>query len=117
MLRFATVSAMALATALPAMAQEVNLYSGRHYDTDLIIYDQFTEETGIEVNVLDGKGGELQARIEAEGANSPADLFWTVDAGRLFRASRRASSSPAAATCWKSAFPPTCATPMVCFTA
>ena len=86
MLRFATVSAMALATALPALAQEVNLYSGRHYDTDLIIYERFTEETGIKVNVLDGSGDELQARIEAEGANSPADLFWTVDGGRLHRA-------------------------------
>lgn len=86
MLRFATVSAMALATALPALAQEVNLYSGRHYDTDLAIYERFTEETGITVNVLDGSGDELQARIEAEGANSPADLFWTVDGGRLHRA-------------------------------
>ena len=71
MLRFATVSVMALATALPAFAQEINLYSGRHYDTDLVIYERFTEETGIKVNVLDGSGDELQARIEAEGANSP----------------------------------------------
>jgi iron(III) transport system substrate-binding protein len=86
MLRFATVSTFALATALPAMAQEINLYSGRHYDTDLVIYERFTEETGIQVNVLDGSGDELQARIEAEGANSPADLFWTVDGGRLHRA-------------------------------
>lgn len=86
MLRFATVSTLALATALPVMAQEINLYSGRHYDTDLIIYERFTEETGIQVNVLDGSGDELQARIEAEGANSPADLFWTVDGGRLHRA-------------------------------
>ena len=86
MLRFATVSALAMATALPAFAQEVNLYSGRHYDTDLVIYERFTEETGIEVNVLDGSGDELQARIEAEGANSPADVFWTVDGGRLHRA-------------------------------
>ena len=54
MLRFATVSVMALATALPAFAQEINLYSGRHYDTDLVIYERFTEETGIKVNVLDG---------------------------------------------------------------
>lgn len=86
MLRFATLSALALAAGLPAMAQEVNIYSGRHYDTDLVIFDRFTEETGIKVNILDGSGDELQARIEAEGANSPADLFWTVDGGRLHRA-------------------------------
>ena len=86
MLRFATASVLALATALPAMAGELNLYSSRHYDTDLQLYDAFTAATGITINLIEGSGDELQARIEAEGANSPADLFLTVDAGRLHRA-------------------------------
>jgi len=86
MLRFATVSVLALAAAMPAVAGELNLYSSRHYDTDLRIYDAFTEATGITVNLIEGSGDELQARIEAEGINSPADLFLTVDAGRLHRA-------------------------------
>ncbi len=86
MLRHATATAILLATALPALASEVNLYSARHYDTDLAIYDAFTAATGITVNLIEGSGDELQARIEAEGANSPADVFLTVDAGRLHRA-------------------------------
>lgn len=86
MLRFATVSLVALATAMPVMANEVNVYSSRHYDTDLALYDKFTEETGITINLIEGSGDELQARLEAEGANSPADVFITVDGGRLHRA-------------------------------
>lgn len=85
MLRSATLSALALSLALPAMAAEVNLFSSRHYDTDLAIYDAFTAETGIRVNVIEGNGNELLARIQAEGANSQADLFWLVDAGNLHR--------------------------------
>lgn len=86
MLRTATISLLALTTALPAAAGELNLYSSRHYDTDLQLYEAFTAATGIAVNLIEGSGDELQARIEAEGANSPADLFLTVDAGRLHRA-------------------------------
>lgn len=86
MLRLAAVSMIALAAAIPAGASELNLYSARHYDTDLQIYDAFTEATGITVNLIEASGDELQARIEAEGVNSPGDLFVTVDAGRLHRA-------------------------------
>ena len=86
MLRTATVSMLALATAFPAFASELNLYSSRHYDTDLQLYEAFTEATGISINLIEGSGDELQTRIEAEGANSPADLLLTVDAGRLHRA-------------------------------
>lgn len=85
MLRFATVSALALVTALPAAATELNLYSARHYDTDLMLYDAFTAQTGITVNLIEGDSDELIARIQAEGANSPADLLITVDGGRLHR--------------------------------
>jgi iron(III) transport system substrate-binding protein len=86
MLRYASVSVLALAIAAPALASEVNVYSARHYDTDLVIYDAFTAATGIKVNIIEGSGDELQARLEAEGANSPADVFVTVDGGRLHRA-------------------------------
>lgn len=70
-----------------AGAQEaVNLYSARHYDTDQALYDGFTEETGIEVNVIEGDADQLVERIRVEGANTPADVLITVDAGRLHRA-------------------------------
>ncbi|MCA0985365.1 extracellular solute-binding protein [Halobacillus yeomjeoni] len=65
---------------------EVNLYTGRHYETDQELYDQFTEETGIEVNVIKGDDDELIARLDREGKASKADLLITADAGRLHRA-------------------------------
>ncbi len=66
--------------------QVVNLYSARHYDVDETLYEEFTEETGIRVNVLEGQPDELIERIKNEGEESPADVFVAVDAGRLWRA-------------------------------
>ncbi|MEM9541720.1 MAG: Fe(3+) ABC transporter substrate-binding protein [Cyanobacteria bacterium P01_E01_bin.42] len=65
---------------------EINLYSSRHYDTDDSLYDTFTEQTGIEVNLIEGKASELIERIKSEGENSPADVLLTVDVGNLWRA-------------------------------
>ncbi|KGX83212.1 Fe(3+) ABC transporter substrate-binding protein [Pontibacillus marinus] len=65
---------------------EINLYTGRHYETDQELYDTFTEKTGIKVNVIKGGDDELIARIKREGKASPADLLMTADAGRLHRA-------------------------------
>ncbi|MEM9806282.1 MAG: extracellular solute-binding protein, partial [Cyanobacteria bacterium P01_D01_bin.56] len=64
----------------------VNVYSARHYDIDDQLFESFTEQTGIDVNVLEGKSDELIERIKSEGKASPADVFITVDAGRLWRA-------------------------------
>ncbi len=66
--------------------QKVNLYSHRHYPIDEEIYRQFTEETGIIVNVVNASADELIQRLETEGENSPADLLLTVDASRMQRA-------------------------------
>jgi iron(III) transport system substrate-binding protein len=77
--------ALALSTALSATAQEkvLNLYSARHYQTDEKLYENFTQQTGIKINRIEGKEEELMERIRNEGANSPADVFITVDASRL----------------------------------
>ena len=82
------VAAAALGMAVPALAQDevVNLYTSRHYDADEQLYQRFTEQTGIEVNVIEGNADELIERMRNEGANSPADVLITVDAGRLWRA-------------------------------
>ena len=64
----------------------VNVYSARHYDVDDDLFESFTEQTGIQVNVVEGKSDELIERIKTEGEASPADVFITVDAGRLWRA-------------------------------
>ena len=81
-------AAVALLTgaAGQAAAQEVNIYSARHYQTDEALYEGFTEKTGIRINRIEGEGDALMERIKAEGKNSPADVLITVDAGRLWRA-------------------------------
>jgi iron(III) transport system substrate-binding protein len=76
----------AAALAAPAFADEVNVYSSRHYDGDDALYAKFTEETDITVNRIEAKADELLARIEAEDKNSPADVLITVDVGRMGRA-------------------------------
>jgi iron(III) transport system substrate-binding protein len=77
----------ALLLAAPALGQEVvNVYSARHYDTDDALHEKFTEQTGIEVNVLEGDSDTLLARLRREGDLSAADVFITVDAGRLQQA-------------------------------
>lgn len=74
-------------TFQPVLAEEVlHIYSSRHYNTDENLYKDFTKETGIEIKRVDGKGDALIARLEQEGDLSPADIFITVDAGRLWRA-------------------------------
>lgn len=71
----------------PAVSEAVvNVYSSRHYDTDLRLYDDFTAATGIRVNRIEAGADELIERIGSEGEFSPADLLITVDAGRLWRA-------------------------------
>ena len=66
-------------------ADVVNVYTSRHYDSDDALYEEFTEETGIKVNIISGKGSALLQRLMAEGKNSPADIFFTVDAGNLWK--------------------------------
>ena len=78
--------ACGLAGPASAQSQQVNVYSARHYDTDRQLYDAFTRETGIRVRLIEGDADQLMARIAAEGANSPADVFITVDAARIARA-------------------------------
>lgn len=82
------------ASPAPATAGEVNIYSGRHYDSDLAIFDAFTAETGIKVNVIEAAGDALIERLALEGAASPADLFITADAGMLWRAKARGVLRP-----------------------
>lgn len=64
----------------------LNIYTSRHYQTDELLYQAFTEATGIEINRLEGKDDALIERVRSEAANSPADILITVDAGRLWRA-------------------------------
>ncbi len=67
-------------------SDEINLYSQRHYKVDEQQYEAFEKETGIKVNVVKANADELIERLKNEGDNSPADLFITVDAGKLQKA-------------------------------
>ncbi|HNJ75874.1 MAG TPA: extracellular solute-binding protein, partial [Azospira sp.] len=79
---------MLATTATPLIAEEkvLNLYSARHYQTDEALYSNFTKQTGIKINRIEGKEEELLERIRNEGTNSPADVLLTVDAARLAKA-------------------------------
>jgi iron(III) transport system substrate-binding protein len=65
-----------------AQSGEVNVYTYR--ETKLIqpLFEAFTRDTGIKVNVISASSG-LEQRIKTEGANSPADVLLTVDISRL----------------------------------
>ena len=72
----------------------VNIYSSRHYDTDLRLYSDFTAQTGIKVNRIEAKSNALIERIKTEGDLSPADLLVTVDAGVFWRAENEGILQP-----------------------
>ncbi|MEM1171674.1 MAG: Fe(3+) ABC transporter substrate-binding protein [Cyanobacteria bacterium P01_H01_bin.35] len=103
----ATVAIAELGKSNRGLAQgnAINLYSSRHYDTDQVLYDSFTKKTGIKVNLIEGKGEELMERIRSEGANSPADVFITVDAGNLWRAQEQGILQPVSSSILESKIP------------
>src|SRR4029077_16066437 len=94
---FSLAFALGLAAFAPpsAAADALNIYSARHYDSDELLYDGFQKATGVPVNVIEGDGPELLARMKAEGKNSPADVFLTVDAGNLWLAEKENLFQPA----------------------
>jgi len=83
------VIAVILASCMPNTnkSKEINIYSQRHYDSDKMQYKKFEEKTGIKVNVTKAGADELIQRMKNEGDNSQADLFITVDVGKLWQAS------------------------------
>ena len=88
------VSLAFIANAASAQSSELNLYSARHYSTDEALYSNFTKQTGLKINRIEAGEDALLARIESEGEKSPADVFLTVDAGRLAVAERKGIFSP-----------------------
>src|SRR5574344_2405532 len=77
------------ANILFASGSEVNVYSQRHYDSDKALFKKFEEKTGIKVNLITAKAGELVSRRSIEGANSPSDILITADIGNLYEAKVR----------------------------
>ncbi len=80
--------------ASSALAQgEVNIYTYREAKLVAPLFEAFTKETGIKVNVISASSG-LEQRIKTEGANSPADVLLTVDISRLEDASQNGITAP-----------------------
>ena len=103
----AVVAVGELSKKAPVLAQTgtVNLYSARHYDTDNQLYQSFTKKTGIKVNLVEAEADQLIERIKNEGANSPADVYLTVDGGRLWRAKQAGILQPVSSKVLTSAIP------------
>src|SRR5690554_3834262 len=72
----------------------VNVYTHRHYKADDQLFSDFTEATGIKVNIVNASADELLQRLETEGDASKADILITVDAGRLYRAQEKGLLQP-----------------------
>ena len=66
-------------------AAEVNVYSGRKEALIRPVLDRFTAYTGIAVNLVSGKAGQLRERLLVEGRNTPAEVLITADVANLHR--------------------------------
>jgi len=102
---FILSAALIAMLATQAAADEVNIYSSRHYNTDQALYDEFTEATGITVNLIEAKGDALIERMVAEGESSPADVFITADGSRIARAVEAGLLQPTASQALMAAVP------------
>ena len=76
--------------------QVVTIYSSRNEQLIKPLLDKYTEATGIKVELVTDKAGPLMERLKAEGDNTPADMFLTVDAGNLWQASEQGLLQPIA---------------------
>lgn len=101
----ATAAALAAPGVLRAQDRSIAVYSARHYDSDRSLFDTFTRQTGIRIRVIEANADQLIERIRAEGANSPADVLITVDAGRLVAAQNAELLQPARSAVLDGAIP------------
>jgi iron(III) transport system substrate-binding protein len=102
--RTLALSALCMALAAPAFANEVNVYSYREQKLIQPLFEAFTKDSGIKVNVISASSG-LEQRIKTEGQNSPADVLLTVDVARLQDAIDAGITQPISSTVLEKAVP------------
>lgn len=93
MKRIAALVSLSLLSGVVA-AESVTVYSARNDQLVKPLFDAFSKETGIEVRTLTDKEGPLLEKLKAEGANTPADVLLTVDAGNLWAAANAGLLKP-----------------------
>ena len=86
--------ALAVVSTGVQAADEVVVYSSRIDELIKPVFDAYTAETGVKIKFITDKEAPLMARIKAEGANTPADLLLTVDAGNLWQAEQMGILQP-----------------------
>ena len=70
-------------------SSELNLFTSRHYPSDLVLFKKFEEKTGIKVNVINAKSKVLEKRLLDEGSKSKGDVLFLADAGALYSAEKK----------------------------
>lgn len=93
-IRFSVLAALAVVTSPVYAAEEVVVYSSRQEHLIKPLFDAYTENTGVKINYVTDKEGPLLERLKAEGANTPADMLITVDAGNLWQAAEQGVLAP-----------------------
>jgi len=90
----ATVLTALVSTTGAWAAGELVVYSARKEHLIKPLFDAYTAETGTKISFITDSEGPLLARLKAEGANTPADVLITVDAGNLWKAAQEGVLSP-----------------------
>lgn len=93
-IRFSVLAALVVVTSPIYAAEEVVVYSARQEHLIKPLFDAYTENTGVKINYVTDKEGPLLERLKAEGANTPADMLITVDAGNLWQAAEQGVLAP-----------------------
>jgi iron(III) transport system substrate-binding protein len=89
------ITLLGLTLALPVYATDtITVYSARKEHLIKPLFDAYTEKTGVQIRYITDKAGPLLARLKVEGANTPADMLMTVDAGNLWQAANEGVLSP-----------------------
>ena len=88
MMKTTLAASLALLVAAPAFANELVVYSSRADNLLKPVVAEYEKKTGTKVQLVGGQAGPLMEKIRAEGSNTPADVFITVDGGNLWQATQ-----------------------------
>ena len=94
MIKKLLVVSVAILSVAPVMAEDLVVYSSRADNLLRPIAEAYQKKTGINVKLVNDKAGPLMEKLKAEGSNTPADVFITVDGGNLWQATQMGLLQP-----------------------